>query len=100
MRESSQSKQFGAWGEETAAEYLRRKGYTIVGLNYRVRGGEIDIIARNRKFLIFVEVKTRKNTAFAQAREYITEAKQRRIIYSAQLWLGRIQRTFSHDLML
>ena len=90
MRENSQtSKQFGSWGEETAADYLKKKGYSIVGLNYRVRVGEIDIIAKDRRFLVFVEVKTRKSATFAEAREYITDAKQRRLIYAAQLWLAQ-----------
>ncbi|MGI6029392.1 MAG: YraN family protein [Candidatus Heteroscillospira sp.] len=78
----------GARGEETAAEYLRRKGYTVVGLNYRVRGGEIDIIAQNRKYLVFVEVKTRKSARFAQGREYVTPAKMQRLILAAQLYLA------------
>ena len=78
----------GAWGEETAADYLRKKGYVILGLNYRVRGGEIDIIARNRRCLVFAEVKTRKSDRFAQAREYVTSAKRQRLILAAQMYLA------------
>ena len=55
----------GRWGEGVAAEYLRRKRYTITAANYRCRFGEIDLIAENRKYLIFVEVKLRKNARFA-----------------------------------
>ena len=47
----------GRWGEETAAAYLRRRHYTIVAANYRCRLGEIDLIAENRDYLVFVEVK-------------------------------------------
>ena len=49
----------GRWGEETAAAYLRRRHYTIVAANYRCRLGEIDLIAENRDYLVFVEVKLR-----------------------------------------
>ena len=82
------SKLRGAMGEETAAEYLKDKGYTIVGMNYRVRGGEIDIIAKNRKYLVFAEVKTRKNANFAMAAEFVTEAKIQRLIFAAQMYLA------------
>ncbi len=83
------SKLKGAWGEETAAEYLREKGYTIVGLNYRVRGGEIDVIARNRRELIFAEVKTRASARFAEAREAVTPAKIQRLILAAEMYLAQ-----------
>lgn len=78
----------GAWGEEQAARYLRRKGYVIEERNYRCRQGEIDIIARRRGIVAFVEVKLRKDAAFAQAREFVTAAKQRRIARAAELWLA------------
>lgn len=81
-------KLLGRWGEEKAAEYLREKKYTIVGMNYACRFGEIDIIASDRRYIVFVEVKLRKNAYFAQAREFVTAAKQRRIIAAAQLWLA------------
>lgn len=80
-------KALGLWGEEQAAGYLRRRGYAVVERNYSCRGGEIDIIARGRGFIVFVEVKLRKNADFAEAREFVTAAKQRRIISTAMLWL-------------
>ena len=61
----------GPWGEAQAADYLRRKGYTLVAANYRCRFGEIDLIVRNRRYLVFVEVKLRKSAGFAQAREFV-----------------------------
>lgn len=81
-------KLLGRWGEEKAAEYLRGKKYEIIGMNYACRFGEIDIIAGDRSYIAFVEVKLRKNADFAQAREFVTKAKQRRIIAAAQLWLA------------
>ena len=66
----------GPWGERCAAEYLRRRGFTLVACNYRCRFGEIDIIARNREYLTFVEVKLRKSDAFGEAREFVDARKQ------------------------
>ena len=57
-------------------------------MNYSCRFGEIDVIAEDRKFLVFVEVKLRKNADFAQAREFVTAAKQQRVMTAAQLWLS------------
>ena len=61
----------GPWGEALAAEYLRKKGCRIEAMNYRTRLGEIDIIAANRRYLIFCEVKLRKTADFAAAREFV-----------------------------
>lgn len=79
----------GAWGEATAADYLRKKGYQIVAANYRIRIGEIDLVAANRKYLVFVEVKLRKNDAFAQAKEFVDIHKQERIRTAAAMYLSR-----------
>lgn len=78
----------GSWGEERAAAYLRRHGYHILDRNYRCRLGEIDIIASRRNTVAFVEVKLRKNSAHGEAREFVTGAKQGRIIRTAQLWIA------------
>ena len=77
----------GAWGEERAADFLRRHGYEILAANYRTRVGEIDLIARKHRFLAFVEVKLRASDRFAEAREFVTAAKQDRIRSTALLWL-------------
>lgn len=77
----------GAMGEAAAAEYLRRKNYKIVAMNYRTRYGEIDIIAADRKNLLFVEVKLRRSKRFAEAREHVDRRKQIKIINTAGLWL-------------
>ena len=78
----------GAYGEERAARYLRWHGYRILERNYRCRTGEIDIIARKGSYLVFVEVKLRRDDRFAEAREFVTAAKQRRILSAAQLYLS------------
>ncbi len=77
----------GAFGERKAANYLRLHGYRIVDTNCRYRQGEIDIIAKKRNYIVFVEVKLRKNSNYGQAREFVTAAKQQRVITAAQLWL-------------
>lgn len=77
----------GRWGEEQAAAYLRRKGYKIIGMNYACRMGEIDIIASKRKFIVFAEVKLRRSAAFAEAKEFVTRAKQERVKTTAAMWL-------------
>lgn len=82
------TKLLGRWGEEQAADYLRKKRWKIIGLNYATRFGEVDVIAENRQYIIFVEVKTRKNASYAQAREFVTRSKQERILSAAQMWLS------------
>lgn len=83
------SKLTGAWGEALAAEYLRKKHYRIIASGYRCRFGEIDLVAENRKFLVFVEVKLRRSDQFAQAMEYVDEKKQQRLRTTAQMYLGQ-----------
>lgn len=78
----------GAWGEAIAAEYLRKKKYEILSANYRCKMGEIDLIAADRRYLVFVEVKLRKNADFAQAREFVDWRKQSKIKAAAQLYLA------------
>ena len=78
----------GAWGESLAAEYLRRKHYRIVAAGYRSRFGEIDLIAADKKYLVFVEVKLRKSADFAMAMEYVNAAKQNRLRTTASIYLS------------
>ena len=72
----------GQFGEEKAAEYLNANGYTVLCRNFRCRGGEIDIVATDKpksNFLVFVEVKTRRNRSFGLPCEAVTPAKLQRI---------------------
>ena len=78
----------GAWGESVAAEYLRRKHFLILASGYRSRFGEIDLIAADRTYLVFVEVKLRKNDRFAAAMEYVDWRKQDRIRTTARMYLA------------
>lgn len=79
----------GAWGETVAAQYLQKKKYKILACGYRCRYGEIDLIVSNRAYLVFVEVKLRKNDNFADAREFVDYRKQNRIRTTAELYLSQ-----------
>lgn len=82
------SKLSGSWGEALAAEYLRKKHYKILAAGYRCRFGEIDLIARDKQFLVFVEVKLRRSADFAKAMEYVDKRKQDRLRTTASLYLS------------
>lgn len=83
------SKLSGAWGEALAAKYLQKKHYKLVAAGYRSRYGEIDLIVQDRRYLVFVEVKLRKNANFAPAREYVDIRKQNRIRTTASIYLSQ-----------
>ena len=78
----------GAWGEAKAADFLRKKHYTLVAAGFYCKFGEIDLIVKDRKYLVFVEVKLRKNAKFAQALEYVDRRKQDRIRTTASMYLA------------
>jgi len=84
MTEQS-TKEQGRSGEDIALNYLRKQGYKIIERNYRCRYGEIDLIARDGKTLVFVEVKSRRSTAFGAPEEAVGTAKQKKISTVA-LW--------------
>lgn len=79
----------GAYGESLAAAYLKKKKYKILAAGYRSRFGEIDIIAANKTYLVFAEVKLRKNAAFARASEYVDIRKQDRLRTTASMYLSQ-----------
>ena len=78
----------GAWGELTAGKFLESKGFHVIARGYRSRFGEIDLIARNERFLVFVEVKLRKNANFARAMEYVDCRKQEKLRITAEYYLA------------
>lgn len=83
-------KKFGDFGESKAAYYLLSKGYRIITKNYRYRRyGEIDLIAENREFIVFCEVKTRieRDTDYGLASESITSKKIKRLKRTAERYL-------------
>lgn len=77
----------GAAYEQLAAEYLEQKGYRILERNYYTRTGEIDLIARDGRYLVFVEVKYRKDARDGHPLEAVDSRKQGRIRRAAQVYL-------------
>lgn len=81
------SRLLGRWGEDRAAEYLRRKGFAIRAANWRCRFGELDLVAEDGTYLCFVEVKLRKNGAYGSAAEFVDRRKQEKLRAAAELYL-------------
>lgn len=79
----------GALGEDEAVRLLKKQGYKILERNYRIRGGEIDIIARDGDYICFVEVKLRKSNNYGSPAEYITHKKKEKLIKTAMLYSQR-----------
>lgn len=84
----------GKKGEQFASQALKRKGYKIIARNYRCRLGEIDIIALDRSFIVFVEVKTRTSSRFGSGASAITIKKQQQIARVAHHFLAEKQFTY------
>jgi len=82
----------GAQAEALAADFLAERGLDIVARNYRTRRGEIDLIARDRDALVFVEVRQRRSSAFGGAAASITAAKRRRLVAAAQAYIASLRR--------
>ncbi len=80
-------RKLGSKYEQIAAEYLQKKGYKILYTNYYCPMGEVDIIAVNDNYLVFVEVKYRKTIKYGYPQEAVTNLKQRRIINAAQFFI-------------
>lgn len=74
----------GKAGEDAVSGMLAEKGWAIIGRNYRIKGGEIDIIALDGEFIAFTEVKTRKFGALDDGTSAMSKAKMRRIIAAAE----------------
>ena len=79
----------GEAAEQLAADHLRRHGLRLIERNFRVRGGEIDLICRDGKTTVFVEVRLRSRGDFGGAAASITATKQARLILAARHWLLR-----------
>ena len=78
---------FGAQGEMDARDYLTGKGIRILAMNYRRPTGEIDIVAREGKRVLFIEVKRRTTARFGRPSEAVTPAKRAHIVRTAALYL-------------
>ena len=81
----------GKLGEKLAQEFLKRKGYHILMTGFRCREGEIDIIAQQKDYLVFVEVRTRSSLRFGTPEESITQNKKEKLITSALTYISTHQ---------
>jgi len=101
-RERVAAFQLGLSAESRAAMLLIAKGYRIVARRWKTPFGEVDIVARRRRALVFVEVKARERAD--EAAEAVTERAKRRIIAAAELWLAHspddAQRDIRFDVIL
>lgn len=80
----------GNEGENLACEYLKKLGYKILERNYRIRGGEIDIVAYDKEYLVFIEVKTRSSHDFGLPVEAMTAWKIKYLLKTAEFYLQKI----------
>ena len=84
------SKITGNYGEDLACEYLKKQGYKILERNYRIRGGEIDIVCKDLEILVFVEVKTRFTHEFGPPAESMTFWKVKALLKTARFYIQKI----------
>jgi len=80
----------GTRGEALAEQFLTQRGYRVLVRNYRCPYGEIDLICRDGSCLVFVEVKTRRGSAFGEPEEAVTAAKMTHIVHSAEHCLAQL----------
>ena len=78
----------GTTGEEAVARWYEARGYVVASRNWRVREGELDLVLRRGRTLVFCEVKTRRGDAFGTPFEAVTASKQRRLRTLAVRWLS------------
>lgn len=83
------NQKIGAIGEEIAVDLLKRNGLVILDRNFRCRYGEIDIVARDHRILVFVEVKTRKNLRYGRPEEAVDRRKRAKLRMLAALYLQK-----------
>jgi putative endonuclease len=91
---ANERKTRGEAAEQLAASFLTQRGLTVLERNWRVRGGEIDLICQDGRTLVFVEVRLRMNTDYGGSAASINDAKQRRLILAARHYLAGKAETF------
>ena len=93
------TKEIGNMGEQAACEYLEDKGYEILERNFRVKLGEIDIIAEDSGCIVFVEVKTRQNNLYGEPSEYVDCRKQKKIKKAAVCYTDTVNNDIRFDVI-
>ena len=87
-------KERGDYGESCAVRFLKKQGYKIIEKNFSTRFGEIDIIAKKNEYIVFVEVKLRKNNDFGGGVCAVDTHKQKRIKKTAAIYLSKFTEEF------
>ena len=82
----------GRRGEDKAIEYLKMRNYTILDRNFNSHFGEVDVVAWDGEYVVFIEVKARKDTEFGMPREAVNWRKQKTIVKVAEYWLYKHKR--------
>lgn len=93
------TKEIGDLGEMAACEYLAAHGYKIIKRNFRLKCGEIDIIAKKDGCTVFVEVKTRRSASFGQPSEYVDLRKQTKIRKTALCYIKSLDTDMRFDVI-
>jgi len=96
------ARKVGYLAEEKAAKYLKRLGYSIISKNFTIRGGEVDIIAKDKEVLVFVEVKMRTSSEYGLATEAITSWKLKSLQKTALFFIQKTKwgdRPYRFDLL-
>lgn len=88
----------GRWGEDLAVAHLQAQGYEVLARNWRCRDGELDVVARGGRSLVFVEVKTRSGLGYGAPAEAVSSSKARRIHGLAVRWLAEARPPGDHEL--
>lgn len=91
--------EIGTLGENTACNYLIKNGYTIQKRNFRLKCGEIDIIAKKDGCVVFVEVKTRRSAMYGQPSEYVDYRKQAKIRKTAMCFIKSLDTDMRFDVI-
>jgi putative endonuclease len=81
------TRSIGATAEDLASAYLEKNGLTLLTRNYHCRRGEIDLIMQDGNFLVFIEVRYRRNDHYGSAAESVTRQKQQRLLTTAEYYL-------------
>jgi putative endonuclease len=85
---TTRRQEVGKIGEKLATKFLKKRGYRILEKNFHCRGGEIDIIAHHRDYLVFVEVRTKTTVDFGSPEESITHNKKQRLTAAALTYIN------------
>jgi len=81
-------KALGSRGEDLAVQYLKKKGFKVIERNYRCSVGEIDLIAREKNTLVFVEIKARSSSEYGLPQEAVDRFKQKKMIEVARAYMA------------